>query len=67
VWGIRFGRIGKTGSPFNPDFRGWENNQAFWGQKLRLLRDLTISALRSLIVYPARNDTIGLNSTLAFL
>jgi hypothetical protein len=54
-------------STLNPDFRGRENNQAFWGRKPRFLRALAISALGSLIVNPDGNDTIGIKSTLALL
>ena len=50
---------------FNADFRGRENNQAFWGRKPRFLGDLAISALGSLIVYPARSDSTAMKSTLA--
>jgi hypothetical protein len=51
----------------NADFRGRENNQSFWGQKPRFLGDLAISTLGSLIVYLARNDSVGILSTLAVL
>jgi hypothetical protein len=65
---VRHGRIRPEEVwDLNPDFRGRENNQGFWGRKPRFLRDLAISALGSLIVYPARIDTIGIKSTLAFL
>jgi hypothetical protein len=49
----------------NADFRGRENNQTFWSRKPRFLGEFAISALESLIVYPARNDSIGIKSTLA--
>ena len=50
---------------FNADFHGRENNQPFWGRRLRFLGDLAIFALGSLIVYLAKNDSIGIKSTLA--
>jgi hypothetical protein len=43
----------------NADFHGRENNQYFCGRKPRLLGDLAISALGSLIVYSAQNDSTG--------
>jgi hypothetical protein len=60
-------RPGSGKRPKNADFRGQENNQSFWGRKPRFLGDLAISALGSLIVYLARNDSIGILSTLAVL
>jgi hypothetical protein len=54
-------------SPLNADFHGPENNQPFWGRKPRFLGDFAISALGSLIVYLAENDSIGIISTLAFV
>jgi hypothetical protein len=54
-------------SPVNPDFRGRENNQLFWGLKSQFLGYLAISALVSLIVYLAENDAIGIESTLAIM
>src|ERR1035441_2317490 len=55
------------GQALNADFHGRENNQSFRGRKPRFLRDLSISALGSLIVYLARNDSIGRVSTVAVL
>jgi hypothetical protein len=51
----------------NADFRGRENNQPFWSRKPRFLGEFAISALESLIVYPAQIDSVGITSTLAVL
>jgi hypothetical protein len=52
---------------FIADFRGRENNQPFWGRKLRFLGYLAILALGSLIVYLAGNDASGIKSTLSVM
>jgi hypothetical protein len=52
---------------FNADFHGRENNQSFRGRKTRFLGGLANSALGSLIVYSARNDSIGILSAFAAL
>jgi hypothetical protein len=57
----------KAGPVLIADFRGRENNQPFWSRKPRFLGEFAISALESLIVYPAQNDSIGIKSTLAVL
>jgi hypothetical protein len=54
-----------TARPVNADFHGRENNQPFWSWKPRFLGKFAISALESLIVYPAQDDSIGIKSTLA--
>jgi hypothetical protein len=48
----------------NAEFRDRENNQPFWSQKPRFFGQSAISAPESLIVYPARNDAIGIKSAL---
>jgi hypothetical protein len=50
---------------YNADFRGRGNNQLFRGRKPRFLGELATFALESLIVYPARIDSIGIKSTFA--
>jgi hypothetical protein len=56
---------GFASPPFIADFHGRENNQPFWSWKPRFLGEFAISALESLIVYPAQSDSIGIKSTLA--
>jgi hypothetical protein len=53
------------GSAINADFHGRENNQPFRSWKPRFLGEFVVSALESLIVYPAQNDSIGIKSTIA--
>jgi hypothetical protein len=54
------------GGAFNADFRGQENNQSFRGRKPRFYGDFATSALRSLIVFLARNDLFEILSTFSF-